>query len=108
MKKKQPAFPPISEIRRLLVALKRGIADDYRCSDDPEDDKPGMCVTIGASGLGRSKWSYQTGDNSFMGGAYGYPHWAVIYLYRDSNCHELARDAIEQLLDVSFYAFSES
>lgn len=85
--------PSIKELSILLKQLKPQIGDEYRASD--EDDKPGMCVTIGWSEDG--KWSYQTGDNSFTGGAYGYPHWAVVSLYRRSNCRELARDIIDQL-----------
>jgi hypothetical protein len=92
-------YPPINEIARLLVMLKKDIRDDYRASDDPCDDIPGMCVTIGANDKG--EWSYQTGDNSYTGGAYGMPYWGVISLYRNSNCRELARDAIDQIADLA-------
>ena len=87
--------PPKKEIYRLLVDLKKEISDDYRASDDPEDNKPGIQVTIGANDQGN--WNYQTGDNSFTGGAYGLPYWAVISLYRNSNCKELASDVLNQL-----------
>lgn len=93
-------LPPIGEIRRLLIGLKRDIDDDYRASDDPEDNTPGMCVTIGADDEGC--WSYQTGDNSYTGGAYGMPYWAIISLYRRSNCTELARDAINQIAELQW------
>lgn len=93
--------PTVAEIASLLVALKREIADDYRCTDDPEDNKPGMLVTIGCNNAG--KWGYQTGDNSFTGGAYGFPHWALVYLYHDSNCRELAREAIGELKDAQVW-----
>lgn len=49
----------------LLRDLKQEIRDDYRCTDDPEDTTPGMLVTFGLSADG--DWSYQTGDNSFIG-----------------------------------------
>lgn len=84
------------EIRSLLIRLKREIGDDYRCSDDPHDNTPGMPVTV-ATTDGES-WSYQTGDNSYTGGCYSHPHWSLIYLYRRSNCTELAREAVEELL----------
>ncbi len=90
-------LPSIADLSRLFVALKQDIADEFRCSDDPEDTTPGMSVTIGWSESGG--WSYQTGDNSFTGGAYGHPHWAVVSLYRRSNSRELARDVISQLAD---------
>ena len=95
----------IKELRELLMSLKPDICDDFRIDDqddlpnDDQDDLPNMMVTIGYSPDG--DWSYQTGDNSFTGGAYGYPHWAVVYLYRRSNCRELARDVINQLYDLA-------
>lgn len=87
----------IKEVRELLISLKSDICDDYRIDD--EDSIPGMVVTIGYSPNGN--WNYQTGDNSFTGGAYGYPHWAVVYLYRRSNCTTLARDVIDELYDLA-------
>jgi hypothetical protein len=86
----------INELTHLLRALKGTIHDDYRATE--EDTIPGMQVTVGASD-DMEDWNYQTGDNSYSGAAYFYPNWAVIYLYRRSNCFELARDAISQLLD---------
>ena len=86
-----------SDWRKLLAGLKPEIQDDYRCSDEPDDETPGMQVTIGFTpGKG---WHYQTGDNSYSGGAYGHPHWAVISLYRRSNCAELANEIESQLLE---------
>lgn len=95
-------LPKIKVIRALLIALKPNIGDEYRATED--DDVPGMCVTIGASDNG--SWSYQTGDNSYTGGAYGHPYWAVIYLYRRSNSTELARDAVDQIADLMSQAQS--
>lgn len=85
---------------KLFKALKKNIADDYRASDDPDDNTPGMCVTIGftpATEDSDCSWSYQTGDNSFTGGAYGHQHWAVVSLYRRSNSRELAEDCASQI-----------
>jgi hypothetical protein len=87
------------EITRLLKALKKDIGDDYRASDDPDDKLPGMLVTVSTDNE-LSGWNYQTGDNSYTGGCYGQSHWAVIYLYRKSNCADLAHDAVEELLDL--------
>lgn len=87
---------------KLFKSLKADIGDEYRCSDDPDDDKPGMCVTIGFTPEtedGDCSWSYQTGDNSFTGGAYGHQFWAVVYLYRDSNSMELAALAADELAE---------
>ena len=97
----KPKLPKIGEIRALLVALKSEIHDDYRATDDPDDNVPGMCVTIG-SDPETGDWSYQIGDNSFTGGAYGYPDWAVTYLHRRSNSTELARDVVDQLAELAY------
>lgn len=93
----------VPEWTALLKELKGQIGDEYRASDDPDDDKPGMCVTIGFTPASEDKdasWSYQTGDNSYTGGAYGHPHWAVISLYRRSNSVELAREAADQIAEL--------
>jgi hypothetical protein len=83
------------EVRSLLIQLKKDIGDDYRASEDPDDDKPGMCVTISTDDM--SSWNYQTGNNSYSGSCYGQRHWAIVYLYRNSNCTELAKDAVNEL-----------
>ncbi len=78
----------------LVDALIPEIGDDYRATDDPYDNEPGMQLTIGADADG---WSYQTGDTSFTGGAYDYADWAIVYLSRDSDPGEVADDIIGQL-----------
>lgn len=93
-------LPKIKEIRALLIDLKKDIRDDYRASDDSDDNTPGMSVTVGADKNGN--WSYQTGDNSYTGGAYGMPFWAVISLYRRSNSTELARDVVNQIAELQW------
>lgn len=97
-------LPTIKEISALLRALKSDIADDYRATDDPDDNVPGMCVTIGADPE-TGAWSYQTGDNSYTGGAYGYRYWGIAYLHRRSNSRELARDVINEIADQAWEDF---
>lgn len=96
-------LPLIKDLRSLLIELKSQIGDDYRGSsyESPgsgEDGPPSMDVTIGWTPED-GDWSYQTGDNSYTGGAYGYPYWAVIELDRRSNSTELAREIQSQLAD---------
>ena len=98
MKTKNIPLPKIGELKSLLIALKNDIADDYI---EEGETIPSICVTIGANIKG--EWSYQTGDNSYSGGAYLYPHWAVIQLYRRSNSLELARDIRNQLAELMVY-----
>jgi hypothetical protein len=52
-------------------------------------------LTVGADC--RCRWNYQTGDNSYTGGAYGFPYWGNTHIYLDSYCNKLAADIIEQL-----------
>lgn len=86
------------EVATLLKELKGQIGDDYRATDDPDDNTPGMCVTVSTDN-DASHWNYQTGDNSYSGGCYGDPHWAVIYLGRRSNSKELAKAACDELAE---------
>ena len=93
----------VPQWRKLLISLKPEIGDDFRATDDPDDNTPGMCVTIGFTPATEDRecsWNYQTGDNSFTGGAYSHPHWAVICLGRRSDCRELASDAADQIADL--------
>lgn len=84
----------VNQWAALLRLLKRNIRDDYRATDDPDDNTPGMLVTFGLAANG--DWDYQTGVNSFSGGAYVYPHWGLAYLGRRSNCKELAQGAFNE------------
>ena len=83
-----------SDLYQLCRAVKSDIADDYRAFDD--DEIPGIQLTV-ACNDDMKEWSFQTGDNSYSGGAYFYPHWAVVGVYRNSNCKELASDILNQL-----------
>jgi hypothetical protein len=98
------------QVTKLLKSLKGDIGDDYRASDDPNDTTPGMCVTIGATPdpeTGDLSWHYQTGDNSFTGGAYGHRNWGVIYLYRRSRCEELASEAVSEIANAMAYDYED-
>jgi hypothetical protein len=102
----KPAYklPTIKELASLVVSLKGDIQDDYRAYDGPdceEDSTPSMLLTVGANEEG--EWSYQTGDNSYSGGAYHYPHWAVVAIDRRSNSREIARDIQSQLAELMAY-----
>lgn len=87
----------------LVKALIPDIDDDYRATDDPDDDTPGMCLTVGFTPETEDKdesWHYQTGDNSYSGGAYLHRHWAVVYLSRDSVPADVAEEIASQLGDL--------
>lgn len=93
-------LPDHNDIRELVAEVRKGIHSDCRCSEDPEDNEPGICLTVGADVNG--SWSWQTGDNSFTGGAYHYPHWAVVCVRQDDS-DQLDSDILEQLAE----AFSQ-
>lgn len=88
----------VNEFRRLLISLKKTICDDYQVEGAEENAPPCMQVTFGMSrnADGELSWNYQTGDNSFMGGAYSHPAWGVVYLSRRSNSLNLAHMAFEE------------
>ena len=41
-------------------------------------------------------WGFQSGDNSYTGGAYGLPHWAVTYIFHDHRADHFWIDEILQ------------
>jgi len=94
-----PTYPKVNQLQQLLIAIKKDICDSYR---ETPSSLPGIKVTIGWSSVS-GKWDYQTGDLSFTGGAYGYPHWATVELYRRSNCKLLAYNLINQLKEYEEY-----
>jgi hypothetical protein len=91
-------LPRVADVIALLRELQGDIDDDYRADED--SDEPGMCITIGASADG--SWSYQTGDNSYTGGAYRHPVWGVGTLLQaddDDAIRRLAEDLVSQIGD---------
>lgn len=79
-------------VEDLLKSCKKAYLGPYQKDLD---------VTIGVTSTDKGFiWNYQTGDNSFTGGAYGHSHWVVLYLTRRSNCKELSRDAVLQLQEL--------
>ena len=84
----------------LIKSLKKQIGDDYRASDDPSDDVPGMQITIGFTAETEEddfSWSYQTGDNSYTGGAYCHKIWGVGSIYRRSKSADVARELCDDI-----------
>jgi hypothetical protein len=58
-------------------------------------DAPTIALTVAISADGAS-WNYQTGDNSFSGGAYGLPHWAVVEVGAYADADDVIADVFEQ------------
>ena len=91
-------LPTIRDLAALVRSIKQDIDPDYHAHED--DDTPGILFTVGWDTSG--EWNYQTGDNSFTGSAYSYPHWAVVGVYRSSNSRDVARDIRKQLADIAY------
>lgn len=89
-------LPTLKDLTALVANVKEQIEDDCLAFD--ESDEPSIQLTVGANEAG--EWDYQTGDNSYSGGAYFYPHWAVVGVYRDSNVREVAKDIQNQIADL--------
>lgn len=90
-------LPTIQDLTALVRDVKLDIEDDFIAEGD---DRPSIDLTVGCD-CETGDWSYQTGDNSFTGGAYGYPDWAVVTVHRRSNSVELAREIRDQLADLA-------
>ena len=90
-------YPSKKEIKILVKHIKSLICDDYRAFE--EDDIPGIQLTIGHTPE-TGKWDYQIGDNSYSGGAYFHRNWAVVGVYRKSNCNKVADDILNQLIEM--------
>lgn len=89
------------DLYALFVSLKKQIGTDTLI-ETGDGDTPGIEVTIGCTfdfADGEISWSYQTGDNSYTGGAYGHPEWFTCSLMKRTNCRELANDIINEIHD---------
>ena len=77
------------------------------------EDHRGFCeaapvhvqLTIGATILpdGSVSWGYQTGDNSFTGGAYGHATWGVAWISHESDPEEIAGEILDEIADQISY-----
>lgn len=59
-----------------------------------------VCLTVGWTPE-TGGWHYQTGDNSYTGGAYGHAIWAVVWITSDSIPDEVADEILNELADQS-------
>ena len=92
-------LPRVNELADLVKAVKTLIEDDSRAHEEAE--RPSVLLTVGCD-VSDGSWGYQTGDNSFMGDAYFYPHWGVVDVYRNSNSVELAREIRRQIKEATW------
>jgi hypothetical protein len=98
----QPAMQSLNKFQSQVSELIRriiqsGISDDSRATD--EDDGPSVLLSIGATVRkdGTIRFGYQTGDNSFMGDAYGHQTFAIVSIYPFSSPTILAEEMINEI-----------
>jgi hypothetical protein len=102
-----PIFKQLPSLRKeiysLLVGLKKGedwkrLREEFKQYD--VDETPHIQVTIGCTfdmDEGEISWNYQTGDNSYTGGAYGHPEWFTVSITSRSCCKDEARDIVHEM-----------
>lgn len=61
-----------------------------------------MQLTVGLNDQG-TEWSYQTGDNSFTGGAYSFPIWAVIWITEDDTVDDVFNALMGEIDNIEVY-----
>jgi hypothetical protein len=86
------SYPTIKELAELIKSVKSQIGYGDQAND--EDTLPGIRLTCAINETG--SWSYQTGCNSYTGGAYQHPHWAVVSIYRRTNARETAKEILSE------------
>ena len=77
--------------------IKRFIFSNIDTFRDDAKEYDGLDLTVASDG---KQWNYQTGDNSYTGGAYGLPHWAVTTIMPDTDPLEVYETVIDQLEDL--------
>ena len=83
-------LPPLADVV--------GVVMHVRSMCDSEDEH--IDITIGWNAE-TGHWSWQSGDNSFTGGAYGFPLWAVGSVGAGTDAEKLAHDLREDLLELT-------
>lgn len=87
------------EFRQLIIALKRS-TDWKTLRRDCGGQAPWVDLTIGCTFLEDGiAWDYQTGDNSYTGGAYGHPEWFTTCFGSRSNSGEIAGDLVDEITE---------
>jgi hypothetical protein len=86
-----------SQVSELIRRIQSGISADSRATD--EDDSPSVLLSIGATVRkdGTIRFGYQTGDNSFMGDAYGHQTFAIVSIYPFSSPTILAEEMANEI-----------
>ncbi len=82
---------------KVLVPQVQSILEDYLADTHKSVDAETLQMTFASDDL--ETFTFQSGDNSYSGACYGLRNWGVVELGTDSDCKELAIDAVEQIAD---------
>lgn len=98
-------LPEPNEVKALINSLiEMSRLENNFYSNDEHEDSEMDTLTIGTNFeinefTNKCEWGFQTGDNSYSGGAYAYRHWAVIEYDLNSDPDELTDNLIDQLYE---------
>lgn len=85
------------------MITRRNLVDLFTHLQNNIDTEDGMLdVTVGCDE--NKEYNWQTGDNSFSGPAYHYPHWAVVTIDRNSTLSDVVDDIVGQLEEALHYS----
>ena len=90
----------ITESHNAYYEIKNFIFSNIDSFRKDAKDFDGLDLTIAVDD-DFTKWNFQTGDNSYTGGAYGLPHWGVTTIYPDSDPLEVYDEIITRLQDLT-------
>ena len=82
---------------KALVPQVQSILENYLPDTHESVDAETLQMTFASDDL--ETFAFQSGDNSFSGACYGLRNWGVVELGTDSDCKELAIDAVAQIAD---------
>lgn len=88
----------LPSLRREFYCLLRAVKEEH-VGQWPTDEEgfKGVQLTIGCTLEDPVQWGWQTGDNSYTGGAYGHPDWFTVWAYPGCNCKNLADDLVQEI-----------
>ena len=88
-------FPTIKDVEKALKEIKK-------FELDPGISDLDVTLAWRDKETGGPEWIIQIGDNSMIGSAYFFEFWAVNTLDRRTNCHELAKNLINELKNLYY------
>ena len=89
-------LPNKKDLKDLIKRVKRYMLENPDLFWNVETEQYECELTIGCDGVSKD-FGYQTGDNSYTGGAYGYPYWAVITITNYSTLKDMTDEELDNL-----------